>query len=122
MSHVKVYQYKACGTCQKALKWLKTNGVAYEEIAIVDQPPTVDVLKAVLSKSGVDLRKLFNTSGVVYKEQNLKEKLPLLSDEEMLQMLAGNGKLIKRPIVISEEKATVGFHEPTFEGAWGKSK
>ena len=119
MSNVKVYHYNACGTCKNALKWLKANQVEVELIPIVEQPPTVDELKSVLALSGLDVRKLFNTSGVVYKEQNIKEKLPQMSEEEMLSLLASNGKLIKRPIVIGDLHATVGFKEDAFATVWG---
>lgn len=119
MGTVKVYHYAACGTCQKALKWLKANAIDFEAIPIVEQPPTVEALKQVLVLSGLDVRKLFNTSGVVYKEQNIKDKLPGMTEEAMLALLASNGKLIKRPIVIDGERATVGFKEETFGTVWG---
>ena len=119
MNQLTVYHYAACSTCKNAIKWLKANGHELNLIPIVDQPPTVEVLKEVLRKSGLDVKKLFNTSGVVYKEQNIKDKLPSMTEADMLTLLASNGKLIKRPIVISNTAATVGFQEADFATVWG---
>jgi arsenate reductase len=119
MRTIRVYQYAACGTCQKAMKWLKAQQIAFEAIPIVEQPPTAAQLKEFLDLSGLDVKKLFNTSGVVYKEQGIKNLLPTMNEAEMLALLASNGKLIKRPIVTDGNKATVGYHEATFASTWG---
>lgn len=119
MSQLTVYHYAACSTCKNAIKWLKANGHDLNLIPIVDEPPTVDVLQDVLRKSGLDVKKLFNTSGVVYKEQNIKDKLPTMTEAQMLDLLASNGKLVKRPLVISPAAATVGFQEANFVSVWG---
>jgi arsenate reductase len=119
MNQLTVYHYAACSTCKNAIKWLKANGHDLNLIPIVDQPPTVEVLQDVLHKSGLDIKKLFNTSGVVYKEQNIKDKIPTMSEADMLKLLASNGKLIKRPLVISTATATVGFQEANFATVWG---
>ena len=108
---LKVYEYSGCSTCKKALKFLDERGVPYEKIAIVDQPPTVAELKCMLAFQGGDLRKLFNTSGQVYRELKLGEKLPSMSEDEALKLLASNGKLVKRPFALSTTQGLVGFKE-----------
>ncbi|HJD76484.1 MAG TPA: arsenate reductase family protein [Bacteroides reticulotermitis] len=102
-------QYPACSTCQKAKKWLEENKVAYTSRLIVDENPTVEELKAWIPRSGLPIRKFFNTSGVVYKELNLKDKLPTMSEEEQIALLATNGKLVKRPLIVAEDFVLVGF-------------
>ncbi|WP_175615634.1 arsenate reductase family protein [Piscibacillus halophilus] len=113
-----VYQYPKCGTCRKALKWLDENGVEYEAIHIVDTPPSQSELKSFIEKSDLPAKKFFNTSGKKYRELGLKDKLKDLSEDEMTELLASDGMLIKRPIVTDGQKVTVGFKEETFEENW----
>ena len=102
-------QYPACGTCKKAKKWLEENGVAYNNRLIVEENPTEEELKVWISKSGLPIRKFFNTSGVIYKELKLKDKLPTMTEEEQIKLLASNGKLVKCPLMVSDELVLVGF-------------
>lgn len=111
---VRVYQYPKCGTCRKALKWLDERGVAYETIHIVDSPPKKAELGKLWKKSGLPLKRFFNTSGVSYREGGFGKKLPTMSDDEALSALAADGKLIKRPIVITGEAVLVGFKEAEY--------
>lgn len=112
------YGYPKCSTCRKAKKWLTDEGIDFEEVNLVEAPPTVDVLREMIQTSNLELKKFFNTSGKVYREENLKEKLPEMTAEEQVALLASNGMLIKRPIVFGEGKITVGFKEETFEKVW----
>lgn len=117
---VTVYQYAKCGTCRNAMKWLKEHEWGMNAIPIVEQPPTLEQLKDMIPRSGLDARKWFNTSGEVYKTMKLKEQLPTMSEEEMIALLASNGKLIKRPIVTDGHRVTVGFKPEAFAESWGK--
>ena len=121
MSNLKVYQYAKCGTCRKAVKWLEAKGHETELIPIFDTPPSQDELTKLIQQSGLEVKKFFNTSGEVYKEQQLKDKLPGMSEEEQISLLASNGRLIKRPIVTDGERVTVGFKEETFEQEWNNA-
>ena len=103
--------YPKCSTCQKAKKWLDEQGVEYIERHIVENNPTYDELKEWYTKSGLPLKKFFNTSGLLYKEMNLKDKLPTMSEDEQLKLLATNGMLVKRPLVVKEDLVLVGFRE-----------
>ena len=103
--------YPKCTTCQKARKWLDANGVAYDERHIKDDNPTVDELKAWQKQSGLPLRRFFNTSGLQYKALQLKDKLPTMSDEEQFRLLASDGMLVKRPILVGDGFVFVGFKE-----------
>lgn len=105
--------YPKCSACQKAKKWLDKYNIEFTERHIVEENPTYDELKAWYQQSGLPLKKFFNTSGLVYKEMQLKDKLPSMSEEEQLKLLAANGMLIKRPMVICEDKVFVGFKETT---------
>ena len=107
--------YPKCSTCQKARKWLDEHHIEYTERHIVEDTPTYDELKVWYKKSGLPLKKFFNTSGLVYKEMQLKDKLPSMSEEEQLKLLAANGMLIKHPMVICEDKVFVGFKETEWE-------
>lgn len=118
---IKVYHYPQCGTCRKALKWFKDHKIEVETQHIVDDPPTKEQLRDWIRQSELGIRKFFNTSGQVYKQLNLKEKLPNMSEEEMIELLAANGKLIKRPIVVQGQDITVGFNEEQFQVVWGRS-
>ena len=106
-----VLVYRKCSTCIKALKWLEANDIAFEERPIVEQNPTYEELKAWHQMSGLPLKKFFNTSGMLYKEMKLKDKLPEMSEEEQLQLLATNGMLVKRPLVVGEDFVLTGFKE-----------
>lgn len=111
---LKIYEYAKCSTCVKALKWLDKKNIPYEKFPIVDKAPTQTELKemlATLKAQGGSLRSLFNTSGLVYKEMKLSEKLPSMSEADALKLLASNGKLIKRPFVIGKGIHLVGFKE-----------
>lgn len=108
---VKVYTYKNCGTCKKAVKWLDEHGVDYKNVPIRETPPTKAELNKALNRFDGNLRKLFNTSGGDYKELGLKDKLPSMSKDEALALLTGNGNLVKRPFLLVDGYATVGFNE-----------
>lgn len=108
---VKAYLYDKCGTCRKAKQWLKEENIAFDEIPIVDTPPSKEELRSIWQKSGLDLKKMFNTSGQFYRELQLKDKLPTMTEDEMLELLASNGKLIKRPLIVGDQQVTVGFKE-----------
>lgn len=103
--------YPKCSTCQKAKKWLQDNKIVFEERHIVEEVPTKNELEKWIKQSGLEIKKFFNTSGLKYKELNLKEKLPNMSEEEKIELLASNGMLIKRPLLISDTKVLVGFKE-----------
>ena len=106
-----VLVYRKCSTCIKALKWLEANNIAFEERPIVEQNPTYEELKTWYQMSGLPLKNFFNTSGMIYKEMKLKDKLPEMSEEEQLQLLATNGMLVKRPLVVGEDYVLTGFKE-----------
>ncbi len=103
--------YPKCSTCQKAKKWLDGHHVAYTERHIVEDNPSYGELKEWYERSGLPLKKFFNTSGMLYKEMELKNKLPLMSEEEQLKLLATNGMLVKRPLIVTDDKVLVGFKE-----------
>lgn len=107
---IKIYEYKNCGTCKKALKFLDQKKVPYEKIPIREKPPSKAELKKMLGYVG-DLKKLFNTSGQDYKSLNLKDKLPQMTESQALDLLASNGNLVKRPFVLTEKSGWVGFKE-----------
>ena len=103
--------YPKCSTCQKARKWLDEHKMQYTERHIVENNPTYDELKEWYEKSERPLKRFFNTSGLLYKEMKLKDKLPAMSEEEQLQLLSTNGMLVKRPLVIKDDMVLVGFKE-----------
>lgn len=107
--------YPKCTTCQKARKWLDEQGLQYEVRDIKTDNPSFDELKTWLSASGLPVQKFFNTSGLVYKSLNLKEKLPSMSVEEQLKLLATDGMLVKRPLLVSDGLVLVGFKEKEWE-------
>ncbi|MBE3553759.1 MAG: Spx/MgsR family RNA polymerase-binding regulatory protein [Thermicanus sp.] len=119
---LKAYLYPQCGTSRKGKKWLQDNGIPFEEIHIVNNPPSKEELRRYWKQSGLPLKKFFNTSGELYKALNLKEKLPHLSEEEQLELLSTQGKLLKRPIITDGEQVTVGFDEEVFQRTWHKEK
>ena len=106
--------YPRCTTCQRAKKWLDDNGVAYELRDIKLENPTVEELSAWYEKSGLPLKKFFNTSGLLYKSLDLKNKLPGMSDREMLELLASDGMLVKRPILVGDGFVLLGFKEEEY--------
>jgi arsenate reductase len=113
---MRLYQYPKCSTCRKASKFLTANGVEFTSIDITEQPPKKVELKAMLASYDGDIRKLFNTSGVQYRELNMKEKLPSMSAQQAIDLLAENGKLIKRPFLLNaDRKGIVGFKETDWE-------
>jgi arsenate reductase len=114
MKKLKVYEYAKCGTCVKAKKFLEKNKVAFEPIGIVETPPTKTEIKKMLShlkERGEKINKLFNTSGVLYKEMKLSTKIADMKESELIDLLAEHGKLIKRPFVLLENDGVVGFKE-----------
>lgn len=108
-------EYPKCSTCQKAKKWLEENKIEFEDRHIVEQTPTKEELKKWINQSGYPIKKFFNTSGLKYKELNLKEKLPTLSEDKQIELLASNGMLIKRPLVITDTVILVGFRPKEWE-------
>ena len=109
--------YAKCTTCQKAKKWLEEKQIAFEERPIKEQNPTAAELRAWQQKSGLPLRKFFNTSGIKYREMELTKKLPTMTEEEMLALLSSDGMLVKRPLLIAEGRVLVGFREAAWEQA-----
>ena len=103
--------YPKCSTCQKAQKWLDANGASYELRNIKDDKPTEAELRAWHNLSGLPLKKFFNTSGLLYKSMELKDKLPQMSEDEMLRLLATDGMLVKRPLLVGDDFVLVGFKE-----------
>ena len=103
--------YKKCSTCRKAYEWLKNNNIEFEIRSIVDDVPTYEELNRWIKKSGLDIKKFFNTSGLKYKELNLKEKLIDMSDDDKIKLLSSDGMLIKRPLFIKDDIVLVGFKE-----------
>ncbi len=109
--------YPRCGTCKKAVKWLDENGLEYNYRDIKIDNPTEDELRKWHSMSGLPLRRFFNTSGLLYKEMKLKDRLPDMSEDEMFGLLASDGLLVKRPLLVTENKVLVGFKEAEWEAA-----
>ena len=107
--------YAKCTTCQKAKKWLDANGIKYSERPIKEENPSADELKKWYQMSGLSLKRFFNTSGLIYKNMKLKDKLPTMSEEEQFELLATDGMLVKRPMVIGDDFVLVGFKETEWE-------
>ncbi|MEI9896501.1 MAG: Spx/MgsR family RNA polymerase-binding regulatory protein [Chthoniobacter sp.] len=112
---LRVYAYEKCDTCRKALKFLAAKKIAPEVIPIRDQPPTVPELRAMLGHVGGDLRQLFNTAGQDYRALDMKTRLPKLTVDEALALLASNGNLVKRPFALSKKAGVTGFREEEWE-------
>ena len=112
---IKFICYPKCTTCQKAQKWLDTNGIEYELRDIKLNNPTTDELAEWHQKSGLPLEKFFNTSGLLYKSLDLKNKIPTMTDSEMIDTLASDGMLVKRPLVIKDDLVLVGFKEEDYK-------
>ena len=108
-------QYPKCTTCQKAKKWLDDNGIEYADRHIKENNPTYEELKDWYKKSNLPLKRFFNTSGLLYKSMGLKDKLPTMSDDEQLKLLATDGMLVKRPIIVSDNVIMTGFKEKEWE-------
>ena len=108
-------QYPKCKTCQKAKKWLDENNIEYTDRHIKEENPSYEELKSWYEKSGLPLKKFFNTSGVLYKSMQLKDKLPDMSAEEQLRLLASDGMLVKRPLVVKCDTVLIGFKEAEWE-------
>ena len=108
-------QYPPCSTCQKAKKWLDGHGIAYTDRHIKEQNPTYEELKEWHARSGLPLKRFFNTSGLLYKSLGLKDKLSAMTGEEQLRLLASDGMLVKRPLVITEDRVLTGFREAEWE-------
>ena len=104
-------EYPKCSTCQKAKKWLDENKISYVDRHIKEENPTVEELREWHKRSGLELKKFFNTSGMLYKEMKLKDKLPTMTEEEQYELLATDGMLVKRPLIVMEDKILVGFKE-----------
>jgi len=104
-------EYPKCTTCKKAKKWLEGNNIKFEDRNIVEETPTVKELTEWIERSGQDIKKWFNTSGLKYKELNLKDKLVAMSDKEKIELLASDGMIIKRPILVSDKGIFTGFKE-----------
>lgn len=109
--------YPKCSTCQKARKWLEANHLEFTERHIVEENPSYEELKEWYAESGLPLKKFFNTSGMLYKEMQLKDKLPTMSEEEHLKLLATNGMLVKRPLIVNGNIILTGFKEAEWEKA-----
>ncbi|CUH92853.1 arsenate reductase family protein [Herbinix luporum] len=104
-------EYPKCSTCKKAKKWLDEHKIEYTNRHIVEDNPTYEELKKWYKISGLPLKKFFNTSGILYREMNLKDKLPNMSEVEQLRLLSSNGMLIKRPLIVNDEEILIGFKE-----------
>lgn len=117
MSTLKVYTYKNCDTCRRAVKWLRVHDIGFDEHPIRETPPAPAELRTMLAAYDGELRRLFNTSGGDYREQKLGEKLPTLSPAAALALLAGNGNLVKRPFLLGTKVALTGFDEATWAAA-----
>ena len=110
-------EYPPCSTCKKAKAWLDAKGIAYTARHIKEENPSYEELKEWYGHSGLPLKKFFNTSGLLYKSMNLKDKLPAMTEEEQLRLLATDGMLVKRPLVVLEDRVLTGFKEADWEKA-----
>jgi len=115
---MKLYSYNKCGTCRNAIKDLEAKNIDFEVIDITEKPPSKKVLKSAIKVKG--LQKLFNTSGVQYRELKIKDKLKSMTEAEAIDLLASNGRLIKRPIAVDMDRITVGFDADEYKQVWGK--
>lgn len=114
---ITVYHYPGCSTCRRALKWLDANGIEYRQVHIVEQPPSAVTLKKAMRVGELALRSLFNTSGESYRAGGFKDRLPTLKESEAIAALTADGKLIKRPLLVSDDVALVGFDEARWAAA-----
>lgn len=104
-----------CSTCKRAQKYLDDNNIAYTKRDIMENNPTEEELTLWIKESGLPIKRFFNTSGFVYRDNNLKDKLPTMTDEEQIKLLASTGRLIRRPVLLGEHGVIVGFHEDLYE-------
>ena len=116
---IQVYCYSRCTTCKKALKWLDDNKIQYELIDIKENHPDEKTLRSLHKKSGLPLRRFFNTSGLIYREMELSKKLPDMSEDDMFKLLASDGMIVKRPLLVSDDKVLVGFKEDEWKSLVG---
>ena len=114
---MKFYGYSKCGTCRKAKTFLDEKNIKYTDIDITLTPPPKTVLKRAMKAKG--MRKLFNTSGVQYKELKIKDKIGAMTETQAIDLLAANGRLVKRPITVDQDRVTVGFNAEEYESVWG---
>ena len=110
-------QYPKCSTCKKAMKWLMEHGVEFEDRHIVENNPTAEELKEWHERSGLPLKRFFNTSGQIYRQNNIKDRLPNMSEEEQYELLATNGMLVKRPVLVGDDFVLTGFREKEWQAA-----
>jgi arsenate reductase len=108
-------EYPKCSTCKKAKKWLEKNEIEFDDRHIVEENPTVEELALWYRQSGLPLKRFFNTSGNLYKEMNLKSKLPSMTEEEQIKLLATNGMLVKRPLIVGKDCILIGFKETEWQ-------
>ncbi len=120
MTQIKIYHYERCSTCRKAIKYLEANKISYEALPIVEKPPTKAELKVALKDFGGELKKLFNTSGLVYREMKLSQKIKTMEEKEAIDLLNENGKLVKRPFILTEEGTLLGFKEAEWDKVFKK--
>lgn len=113
---MKLYSYNKCGTCRKAKKFLDAKNVSYDEINITETPPTKSVLKKAIKAKG--MKKLFNTSGEQYKNLKIKDQIGTMTEAQAIDLLASNGRLVKRPIAVAGNRVTVGFDESEYKEVW----
>ena len=116
---IKFYGYKKCDTCRRAEKLLLSSGTEYQFIDIIVNPPAVSVLKSILKKSGKPLKKILNTSGRLYRSDGMKQKISSMSDEDLIRLLSKEGYLLKRPLLVSHDRASIGLNND-FETIWLK--
>ncbi len=119
VTHMLFVEYPKCTTCQKARKWLEANGIMFQSRHLKEENPTAEELAAWHKRSGLPLKKFFNTSGLLYKKLGLKDKLPKMNDEEQIALLASDGMLVKRPILLGDGFVLVGFREIEWAAALG---
>jgi len=115
---MKLFSYKKCGTCRKAKSLLDTYKASYDEVDITENPPPKSVLKKAIKVKGI--KKLFNTSGEQYKKLGIKDKIGTMTELQAIDLLAGNGRLVKRPIAVDGDRITVGFDEDEYKEVWSK--
>lgn len=115
-------EYPKCSTCKKAKKWLDEHGIAYDDRHIVEENPTQEEIKTWYEKSGLPLKRFFNTSGMKYRELKLKDRLPEMSEEEQIEILASDGMLVKRPLVIDDDFILIGFKEQQWKETFDEEK
>lgn len=116
---MKLYCYSKCSTCKKAIAWLDERGIKYEFLDIKEQHPSEEELREYHAKSGLPLKRFFNTSGMIYREMELSKKLPSMSDDEQYELLSTDGMLVKRPLVVGDDFVLTGFKEKEWEEKLG---